>query len=78
MLIKKLKIFKLLDAEKIGVSLTESMAMYPNATVSGYYFSHPESKYFSVGKVQDDQIIDYAKRKNKSIKEIEKWLRSNI
>ena len=76
--IEKLKIFKLLNAEEIGVNLTESMAMYPNATVSGYYFSHPESKYFSVGKVQDDQISDYAKRKKKNIKEIEKWLRSNI
>jgi 5-methyltetrahydrofolate--homocysteine methyltransferase len=75
---EKLKIFKLLNAEQIGVSLTESMAMYPNATVSGYYFSHPNSKYFSVGKIQDDQIADYAKRQNKSTNEIEKWLRSNI
>jgi 5-methyltetrahydrofolate--homocysteine methyltransferase len=54
------------------------MAMYPNATVSGYYFAHPEAKYFSVGKVQDDQIKDYAKRKNQSIAETEKWLLSNI
>ena len=52
--------------------------MYPNATVSGYYFAHPEAKYFSVGKVQDDQIVDYAKRKNMSVKEAKKWLRSNI
>ena len=74
----KLKIFKLLNAEKIGVSLTESMAMYPNATVSGYYFSHPESKYFSVGKIKNDQIKDYAKRKNQSLKETNKWLSSNI
>ena len=64
---EKLKIFKLLNAKKnIGVSLTESMAMNPNATVSGYYFSHPDAKYFSVGKVQDDQILDYAKRKDMS------------
>ena len=75
---EKLKIFKLLDAEQIGVSLTENMAMYPNATVSGYYFAHPDAKYFSVGKVQDDQIIDYAKRKNMSKERVEKWLRSNI
>ena len=75
---EKQKIFNLLKAEEIGVSLTESMAMYPNSTVSGYYFSHPESKYFSVGKVQDDQIADYAKRKNITTKEVEKWLRSNI
>ena len=54
------------------------MAMYPNASVSGYYFSHPDSKYFSVGKIQDDQIADYANRKNITIKEVEKWLRSNI
>ncbi len=76
---EKLKIFKLLDAENsIGVGLTESMAMSPNATVSGYYFAHSDAKYFSVGKVQDDQIADYAERKNMSIAEVEKWLRSNI
>jgi len=75
---EKQKIFNLLNASEIGVSLTESMAMYPNATVSGYYFSHPDSKYFSVGKIQDDQIADYANRKNITIKEVEKWLRSNI
>ena len=54
------------------------MAMSPNATVSGYYFSHPDSKYFSVGKVQNDQIVDYAKRKNMSEEKVIKWLRSNI
>ena len=76
---EKLKIFELLDAKKnIGVSLTESMAMNPNATVSGYYFSHPDAKYFSVGKVQDDQILDYAKRKDMSKEKALKWLRSNI
>ena len=62
---EKQKIFSLLDAGKIGAKLTENMAMYPNATVSGYYFAHPEAKYFSVGKVQDDQIEDYAKEKIK-------------
>ena len=76
---EKLKIFELLNAEKsINVSLTESMAMSPNASVSGYYFAHADAKYFSVGKVQDDQIEDYAKRKNMSIEQVEKWLRSNI
>ena len=75
---EKKKIFQLLDADQIGVSLTESMAMSPNATVCGYYFSHKDSKYFSVGQIQDDQIKDYAKRKDKSQKEIKKWLRSNI
>jgi 5-methyltetrahydrofolate--homocysteine methyltransferase len=73
-----LKVFKLLNAEKIGVSLTESMAMYPNATVSGYYFSHPESKYFSVGKIQNDQVEDYSERKKQTINETNKWLSSNI
>ena len=75
---EKLKIFKILDAERIGVNLTENMSMYPNATVSGYYFSYPGSKYFSVGKIQDDQLQDYAKRKKMTLNETEKWLRSNI
>ena len=76
---EKLKIFKLLNAEEnIGVSLTESMAMLPNSSVSGYYFAHPSSKYFTVGKIQDDQINDYAQRKKMSNNEVEKWLRSNI
>ena len=74
-----LKIFELLNAKNnIGVSLTESMAMSPNATVSGYYFAHPDAQYFSVGKVQDDQILDYAKRKEMSTETVVKWLRSNI
>ena len=76
---EKLKIFKILNANKnIGASLTESMAMSPSSTVSGYYFSHPNSKYFPVGKIQDDQIEDYAKRKNMTINEVRKWLLSNI
>ncbi|MEE2954218.1 MAG: methionine synthase [Bacteroidota bacterium] len=75
---EKKKIFRLLKSKEIGVSLTENMAMYPNATVSGYYFAHPETKYFSVGKVQDDQIKDYAKRKEMNFSEVEKWLRANI
>ncbi len=75
---EKIKLFKLLGSERIGVSLTENMAMYPNATVSGYYFSHPDAKYFSVGKIQDDQIKDYSKRKKMSVKEIKRWLQSNI
>ncbi len=76
---EKRKIFNILNAEEnIGVELTENMAMLPNATVSGYYFAHPQIKYFTVGKIQDDQIEDYAKRKEMKINEIEKWLRSNI
>tara|TARA_B100000401_G_C52127875_1_gene403464 strand:+ start:119 stop:343 length:225 start_codon:yes stop_codon:yes gene_type:complete len=74
-----LKIFELLNAKhNIGVTLTENMAMSPNATVCGYYFSHRDAKYFSVGKVQDDQIVDYAKRKDMSKEKVLKWLRSNI
>jgi 5-methyltetrahydrofolate--homocysteine methyltransferase len=72
-------LFELLDAEKaIGIHLTESYAMYPAAAVSGYYFSHPESKYFGVGKIQKDQVEDYAKRKGETVEFIEKWLAPNL
>jgi len=68
-------IFSLLDAEKnTGIKLTESMAMYPAASVSGLYFSHPEARYFNVGKIGKDQVLDYHKRKGMSIEEIERWL----
>ena len=68
-------IFSLLDAEKnTGIKLTESMAMYPAASVSGLYFSHPEARYFSVGKIGKDQVLDYHRRKGMSVEEIEKWL----
>ena len=76
---EKLKIFELLNAKNnINVNLTESMAMIPNASISGYYFAHSDAKYFSVGKIQDDQIKDYAERKHISIEDAEKWLRTNI
>ncbi|MBD77903.1 MAG: methionine synthase [Crocinitomicaceae bacterium] len=72
---EKLKLFKLLDAEeKTGVELTESMAMYPAASVSGYYFANPEARYFNVGKIEQDQVQDYASRKSWSKSEIQKWL----
>lgn len=72
-------LFKLLDAEKqIGVKLTESYAMYPAASVSGMYFAHPKSKYFGLGKIEKDQVKDYAKRKNESVEETEKWLAPNL
>ncbi|MEQ8470815.1 MAG: methionine synthase [Marinoscillum sp.] len=72
-------LFELLDAEKnIGVELTESMAMYPAASVSGFYFSHPESKYFGLGKIYKDQIEDYARRKGMDVERIEKWLAPNL
>ena len=73
--LEKPTLFKLLNAEALtGVSLTESMAMYPTASVSGWYFAHPESKYFGVGKIEKDQVEDYAKRKGKTVEFIEKWL----
>ncbi|HRK55670.1 MAG TPA: methionine synthase [Cyclobacteriaceae bacterium] len=71
-------LFGLLDAEKIGMKLTESFAMYPAAAVSGFYFSHPDSKYFGLGKINKDQIEDYAKRKNMTVEETERWLSSNL
>jgi len=67
-------LFKLLDAERIGVKLTESFAMWPGAAVCGLYFSHPQSHYFGVGKIERDQVEDYAKRKGWSVEECEKWL----
>ncbi len=74
---KKL-LFELLDAGKVGIQLTESYAMYPGAAVSGFYFSHPDSKYFGLGKIEKDQVEDYAKRKNMPLSEIEKWLAPNL
>jgi 5-methyltetrahydrofolate--homocysteine methyltransferase len=70
---KKL-IFELLEAEKVGIQLTESFAMWPGAAVSGYYFSHPDSKYFGLGKIDKDQVADYSKRKGMTLEETERWL----
>jgi 5-methyltetrahydrofolate--homocysteine methyltransferase len=68
-------IFSLLDVEKnTGIRLTESLAMYPAASVSGLYFAHPEAKYFNVGKIDKDQVLDYHRRKGMSVEDIEKWL----
>jgi 5-methyltetrahydrofolate--homocysteine methyltransferase len=67
-------LFKLLDSERIGVKLTESYAMWPGAAVCGLYFSHPQSHYFGVGKIERDQVEDYAKRKGWSVAECERWL----
>jgi len=76
---EKQKLWKLLDIEnKTGISLTESFAMYPTAAVSGFYFSHPESKYFAVGKIGDDQLVEYAKRKNVPYDYAKKWLSPNL
>jgi 5-methyltetrahydrofolate--homocysteine methyltransferase len=72
-------LFEILDAEaKIGLSLTESYAMYPTAAVSGFYFAHPQSRYFGLGKITKDQVEDYAVRKNMSLEEVERWLSPNL
>ncbi|EQC1411822.1 MULTISPECIES: methionine synthase [Providencia] len=76
---EKAKIWQLLDVEtQIGMKLTSSYAMWPGASVSGWYFSHPESKYFAVAQLQKDQIEDYAKRKGMSVTELERWLAPNL
>ncbi len=76
---EKAQLFDLLKVERqIGVSITESFAMHPAASVSGLYFSHPESKYFGLGKISRDQIEDYAIRKKFSVEETERWLSPNL
>ena len=73
---EKRTIFDLLDVEKnTGITLTESLAMHPAASVCGLYFAHPNAKYFNVGKIGKDQVLDYHKRKGMSIEETERWLR---
>jgi 5-methyltetrahydrofolate--homocysteine methyltransferase len=73
---EKYKLFALLDATNAtGIQLTESLAMYPASSVCGWYFANPESKYFGIGKIEKDQVINYAKRKNMDIEEVERWLR---
>jgi len=73
---EKKKLFHLLDAtNQVGITLTESLAMYPASSVCGWYFAHPSSKYFGVGKINKDQLEDYAARKGMLIEEAEKWLR---
>ncbi len=76
---EKYKLFELLNAtENAGITLTESLAMYPASSVCGWYFANPESKYFGVGKIGKDQVEDYAKRKNMPLEEIERWLRPQL
>ena len=77
--LEKATLWRLLNIEnRIGVKLTESLAMWPAASVSGYYFGNKESKYFGLGKMTQDQVQDYAKRRNISIDEANKWLNPNI
>ena len=75
---EKALLFQLLEAEKVGIRLTESFAMYPAAAVSGFYFSHPDSKYFGLGKITKDQVVDYAERKGMSVEDMERWLSPNL
>ena len=77
--LEKETIWKILQVEeRIGVSLTESLAMWPAASVSGYYFGHPKARYFGLGKIKKDQLEDYARRKQIPLSEAEKWLRPNL
>ncbi len=72
---EKATLFRLLDAQaKAGIKLTESFAMWPGSSVSGFYYAHPESRYFGVGKIERDQVQDYANRKGWSLQEAERWL----
>ena len=76
---EKATLWRLLDVEKnTGIKLTESFAMWPGSSVSGFYFAHPESRYFSVGKIDRDQVADYAARKGMSVSEVERWLAPNL
>jgi 5-methyltetrahydrofolate--homocysteine methyltransferase len=76
---EKAKLWELLDVEaSIGLRLTESYAMYPTAAVSGFYFSHPDARYFAVGKIDSDQLESYAERNGMSRVEAEKWLMPNL
>lgn len=76
---EKEKLFKLLDPEgKTGIALTESFAMYPAASVSGFYFAHADSKYFGLGKIAKDQVVSYAERKGMELSKMERWLAPNL
>lgn len=76
---EKIKLFDMLDATSVaGITLTESLAMYPGAAVCGWYFSHPQSGYFGIGKILNDQLEDYTRRKGMSLEEVTKWLSPNL
>ncbi len=75
---EKRKLFDLLHAEEVGIELTESFAMWPGASVSGLYLGHPQARYFGVGRIGRDQILDYAARKGMGVEEIERWLAPNL
>jgi 5-methyltetrahydrofolate--homocysteine methyltransferase len=75
---EKWKLFEILQPSDIGITLTESCAMMPAASVSGIYFAHPDSRYFSVGRVDRDQVENYGKRKGMDLREVERWLGPNL
>ena len=75
---EKAKLFALLDAQAVGITLTEHFAMLPAASVSGIYLAHPEARYFALGRIDRDQVADYARRKGVSIAEVERWLAPNL
>ncbi len=76
---EKTTLFSLLDAERrVGIHLTETLAMQPAASVCGLYFAHPDARYFSVGRIAEDQVRDYARRKGMPVGEVKRWLRSNL
>ena len=76
---EKATLFEILDATRsTGIELTDSFAMYPTAAVSGFYFAHPQARYFGLGKISKDQVEDYARRKGVDLATAERWLSSNL
>ena len=75
---EKRRLFELLDAPRVGLGLTESCAMVPAASVSGIYLAHPRARYFTVGRIDRDQALDYAARKRVPLAEVERWLAHNL
>lgn len=75
---EKITMFEIMQPEKLGIVLTENLAMHPASSVSGLYFSHPASKYFGVGRITQDQVASYAARKGMEVAEVERWLSSNL
>ena len=75
---EKVRLFRLLDAERVGIRLTESCAMMPAASVSGLYLGHPEARYFTVGRISQDQVEAYAARKQQPVDEVKRWLTPNL
>ncbi len=75
---EKSKLFELLSPDAVGITLTESFAMQPAASVSGLYLAHPEARYFNVGRIGKDQVEDYARRKGVSVADVERWLHPSL